>query len=195
MSLPVYELLINDNEGDNAEVSYVALVDSPAIQRDFVAFKENVKFQVVSETEHILSGPMMIAEQLIYRNNEKFGEHYVKFSPETIRSIAIKFAKKGFQKNVNIMHDASMQVEGVTMFESFIVDKARGILPMKGFEDVADGSWFGSFYVENEDVWNAVKDGNLKGFSVEGMFDYVKPKMTAEMMIEKLSALLNQTFE
>ena len=68
-------------------------------------------------------------------------------------------------------------------------------MPMKGFEDVADGSWFGSFYVENEDVWNAVKDGNLKGFSVEGLFDYVKPKMTAEKMIEKLSALLNVTIE
>lgn len=195
MDLPIYELLIEEKESDEAQVSYVALVDKPAIQRDFIAFKEAVKFQVVSETEHILSGPLMIADQLIYRNNDKFGEHYVKFSTDTIKSIAIKFAKKGFQKNVNIMHEASMQVEGVTMFESFIVDKKRGIMPMKGFEDVADGSWFGSFYVENEDVWNAVKDGNLKGFSVEGLFDYVKPKMTAEKMIEKLSALLNVTIE
>ena len=195
MDLPIYELLIEDKEADDAEVSYVALVDKPAIQRDFIAFKEATKFQVVSETEHILSGPLMIADQLIYRNNDKFGEHYVKFSTDTIKSIAIQFAKKGFQKNVNIMHEASMQVEGVTMFESFIVDKKRGIMPMKGFEDVADGSWFGSFYVENEEVWNAVKDGNLKGFSVEGLFDYVKPKMTAEKMIEKLSALLNVTIE
>ena len=153
--------------------------------------KEKLSFQIVSEDEHIISGPLMIADELIYRNNERFGEHYVKFSADTIQKIAIKFSKKKYQSNVNLMHDPNQKVKGITMFESFIVDKKRGILPMKGFEDVADGSWFGSFYVENEEVWNKVKAGEFKGFSVEGLFDYDEPKSPEELALEKISALLN----
>jgi hypothetical protein len=156
-----------------------------------IGSKFNLFFQVISEDEHIISGPLMIADELIYRNNEKFGEHYVKFSADTIQKIAIKFSKKKYQSNVNLMHDPKQKVQGVTMFESFIVDKNRGILPMKGFEDVADGSWFGSFYVENQEVWDKVKAGEFKGFSVEGLFDYEQPKTPEEQALEKISELLN----
>jgi len=153
--------------------------------------KQKMNFQIISEDEHIISGPLMIADELIYRNNDKFGEHYVKFSADTIQKIAIKFSKKKYQSNVNLMHDPNQKVQGVTMFESFIVDKKRGILPMQGFEDVADGSWFGSFYVENEEVWNKVKAGEFRGFSVEGLFDYEEPKTPEEQALQKISELLN----
>jgi len=133
-------------------------------------------FAIQSESEHIITGPLMIPQQLIYRNSEQFGEHYVKFSVDTIKQIAIKFSKKGYQKNVNLMHEADMQVDGVTMFESFISDSKRGIKPMEAFKDLPDGTWFGSFYVENPKVWEMIKQGNVKGFSVEGMFDYEAPK-------------------
>jgi len=148
-------------------------------------------FQVVSEEEHIISGPLMLAEELIYRNSEKFGEHYVKFSADTIKQIAIKFSKKKFQNHVNLMHDQNQKVEGVTMFESFLVDKKRGIKPMQGFEDVTDGSWFGSFYVENKNVWDSIKSGEYKGFSVEGLFDYEEPISEEEQAIKKIMSLIN----
>jgi len=151
---------------------------------------EKMKFSIMDEDKRIISGPLMLADELIYRNNDKFGEHYVKFTAETIKAIAIKFAKRKYQANVNLMHDPDQKVNGVTMFESFIVDKERGILPMKGFEDVANGSWFGSFYVENEQVWQRVKDGEYRGFSVEGLFDYEEPKSYEEQMLEKIKNLL-----
>ena len=154
-------------------------------------------FAIQNEEQHIISGPLMLADTPIYRSNSKFGEHYVTFSPETIKDIAIKFSKKGYQKNVNLMHDANMQVDGLVMFESFIVDKARGILPMAGYEDAKDGSWFGSFYVENEQVWKLIKEGKVKGFSVEGYFDYAAPNKEesyAEKKLKELSALLKVPF-
>jgi len=154
-------------------------------------------FAIQNEEQHIISGPLMLADTPIYRSNSKFGEHYVTFSPETIKDIAIKFSKKGYQKNVNLMHDSNMQVDGLVMFESFIVDKARGILPMAGYEDAKDGSWFGSFYVENEQVWNLIKEGKVKGFSVEGYFDYAAPNKEesyAEKKLKELSALLKVPF-
>lgn len=190
MDLPIFELKINGTIADDAEVSFIAFVDKPAIKRDFLAFKEAVKFEVISEQQHIVTGPLMIPDQLIYRNSEKFGEHYVKFSADTIQQILIKFAKKGFQKNVNIMHEEGLQVDGVTMFESFISNSARGIKPIAAFADLPDGSWFGSFYVENPQVWELVRSQKVKGFSVEGMFDYAKPETPEEETLKALGKLL-----
>ena len=157
--------------------------------------KTKLSFQIISEEKRIISGALMLADELIYRNNEKFGEHYVKFSAETIKSIAIKWAKKNFNNHVNLMHDPEQKVKGVTMFESWLVDSERGIMPMKGFEGCSDGSWFGSFYVENEKVWQSIKKGDYKGFSVEGLFDYVEPITAEENALKKISELLNSIVE
>jgi hypothetical protein len=153
--------------------------------------KDKMSFKIMNEEKRIISGPMMLADELIYRNNEKIGEHYVKFSADTIKQIAIKFAKRKYNNRVNLMHDPNQKVKGVTMFESWLVDKERGIMPMKGFEGVADGSWFASFYVENNDVWNAVKRGEYKGFSVEGMFEYDQPMTAEENALKKIAELLS----
>lgn len=190
MELPVYELKIDEKIQDQAEVSFIALVDSPAIKRDFLAFAEAVKFDM-NEEQHIITGPLMVPDQLIYRNSEKFGEHYVKFSADTIRQIAIKFSKKGYHNQVNIMHEADMQVDGLTMFESFISDKTRGTKCVEAFNDLPDGTWFGSFYVENPKVWDAIKAGAVKGFSVEGMFDYEKPMSADEQKLSELRKILS----
>lgn len=195
MELPIYELRIQEDLADDAEVSFVALVDKPAIQKDFLVFNEQrIAFAIQDEEQHIISGPLMLAEEPIIRNNAKYGQHFIKFSAETIKEIAIKFSKKGYQKNVNLMHDDNMQLDGLVMFESFIVDSKRGIKPMNGFEDVKDGSWFGSFYVENPQAWDLIKQGKVKGFSVEGMFDYVLPTKTPEQQLQELAALLKVPF-
>jgi hypothetical protein len=188
MDIPVYELMIKD---DSSEVDYISLVDLPATERDFVAFNQKQVYKIENEERRIISGPLMLADKLIFRTNDEMGNHYVKFSKETIQKIAIKYAKRGYQKNVNVMHDDELKLESVVLFESFITDAERGIMPMKGYEDVPDGSWFGSMYVENDEAWQAVKDNKLKGFSVEGFFDYEKPKMSAEMILNKVISLLN----
>jgi hypothetical protein len=190
MELPIYELMINEDVQDDAEVSFIALVDRPAIQKNWNAFKENIKFQIVSEDKQIISGPVMLADSPIYRNDSVNGEYYVVFSKDTIFKIAQKFFKKGYQANVNLMHDSEQKVSGVTMFESFISDKDRGILPMKGFEDAPDGSWFGSFKVEDDSVWQMVKEGKVKGFSVEGIFEYSKAKTKEAQLLDSIKEIL-----
>jgi hypothetical protein len=190
MELPIYELMINEDVQDDAEVSFIALVDRPAIQKNWNAFKENIKFQIVSEDKQIISGPVMLADSPIYRNDSVNGEYYVVFSKDTIFKIAQKFFKKGYQANVNLMHDSEQKVSGVTMFESFISDKDRGILPMKGFEDAPDGSWFGSFKVEDDSVWQMIKEGKVKGFSVEGIFEYSKAKTKEAQLLDSIKEIL-----
>ena len=149
-------------------------------------------FAIQDEEKRIISGPLMIANQRIFRTDPELGDYEVFFSPETIKKIAIKLAKMGFHNNVNLMHNAEMKVPGVTLFEIFQSDKARGIRPMKGFEDLADGSLFGSMYVENDVAWQMVKDGMIKGFSVEGNFG-MRKKDEYNEQFQKIVDILNST--
>jgi hypothetical protein len=192
MDLPIYKLIINSELEDDAEVDFVALVDKPAIERDFLMFNKQMKFEITNEDKRILSGAIMLADMPIYRNNEEFGEHYVMFDADTINQIVQKFFKKGYQANVNEMHNQNKQVEGVTMFESWIVDRAKGKLPMTGFEDAKDGSWFGSYKVENDDIWSKVKAGEFKGFSVEGIFGYSNRVTKDDILVEQIKSILEK---
>lgn len=150
------------------------------------------RFAIQDEEERVISGPLMLADTPIYRNDQN-GEYYVQFSKDTIKKIAQKFFRKGYQQNVNLMHDSGSTVEGLTMFESFIKDSKRGIKAMAGFEDVPDGSWFGSFKVENEDVWKLIKDGKVRGFSVEGVFNYRKTgEKNYQEMWEQILSILSE---
>lgn len=179
--LPVYTLVMKD-ESDESGVNYVALVDQPAIERNFFAFNKEMRFSA-DEERKIVTGALIIADLPIYRRNESMGEFYVVFDKAQIELMVQKFMRNGYQSNVNLMHDSNEKVDGVTMFESFIVDSKRGIYPPKNFENITEGSWFGSFKVDNESVWQEIKAGTFKGFSVEGMFDLVPQKATLESQI------------
>lgn len=156
--------------------SMLRWAESKIIKEEFSA---NLSFAVQDEEQKIVSGPLMIADLPIYRRDEE-GEYYVMFTKDQIKKIVQRFFKKGYQAKVNIEHGKPAQ--GVYMFESYIIDRERGVNPPKGFEDVANGSWFGSFKVENESLWSKVKDGTFKGFSVEGLFKYEK---TGEVMTKE----------
>lgn len=192
-NLPCYQLQIDPDEKSNVQVDYVALVDMPAIEKNFLAFNEAkpMCFDVVSEDRRIISGPAMLANIPIYRRDPEMGEYYVVFSPQTIYDIAQKFFQKGFNQNFNLMHDPNEKVQGVTIFESFIVDSTRGIQPMSGFADAQDGSWFISAKVNNEEVWNKIKAGEVKGFSVEGLFQYKKPKAESGQTMAKIKEIMD----
>lgn len=183
MEFPIFKLTIDPSEDGQTEVSAIALVDQPAIERNFMAFNSQQRFQVVSEEQRIISGPLMIPDMPIYRENKEFGSHYVVFDAETIKAAAIKYAAKKYSDKVNEMHDQSKFIDGVVLFESFLADNKRGIQCMAGYEDLPDGTWFGSMYVGNDAAWQQVKDGTFKGFSVEGDFSYVIPKPTPEQML------------
>jgi hypothetical protein len=163
MELPVYLMTIDEvDEG----VSYVALVESPAIERPFQAFsKEKMRFTETGE-KRVLTGPLMLADTPIIRRDKTRGEYYVIFQKETIRKMVQKYFKQGNQHNVNAEH--STELDGVYMFESYLIDRERGINPPNGYEDAKDGSWFGSFKVENDKVWE--DRDQFTGFSIEGYF-------------------------
>ena len=99
--LPLYKMFIADDFEGEEEVDFVALVESPAIQRNFLAFAEHTQeeggtkltFAVQDEEQRIVSGPLMIADLPIYRKDEE-GEYYVLFTAEEIKKIVQRFFKK-----------------------------------------------------------------------------------------------------
>lgn len=166
--LPIYRAIIDNEEAGMVTIS---LVDFPATESDFVAFekeKELQKFSVENEEKHLVRGLVMAANMLIYRIHPLYGEYYIYYDAETLRIMAERYLKNNFQNNVDLNHNGEL-VEGVDMVQFFIKDTENGISP-KGFEDYADGSLFAEFHINNEDVWEQVKNGDFNGFSLEGYF-------------------------
>lgn len=188
----VYKAQIDPSPDSDLEVNFMGLVDRPAIERNFQAFKDHKGLFVLNEEKRIIGGPAMIADLPLYRNDKQLGEYYVVFDKQSIYSIATKFAAKGYMNNLNLFHDQQQQVSDVTIFNSFIADKELGVAPMKGYEDLPDGTWFIHAKINNEEVWNKVKSGEIKGFSVEGLFNYVpvaKVQLSAEQKLAQIKTL------
>lgn len=159
-NIPVFNVDFTDESTWNS----ISIVDFPAIEEDFVKLSKQseVKFSVNDEKRDVM-GPVIIVDKLIYRNDEK-GEYYLKFGADVIKKMAIAFYKRDTQNNGNVMHQVN--VPGVTFYQSFISDKQNGISP-KGFEDIPDGSWFVTAHIDNDEVWKLIKDGELRGFSID----------------------------
>jgi hypothetical protein len=168
-------------------------VDSPAIKRNWMAFMDETKpetpqhFRVQDEEKRVVSGPLMVANLPIYRYNEDMGDHYVVFRPDVIERIVLRFFREKRMDEANIMHDG-VKVGGVYLFESFIIDD-RKLTPV-GHEKLPSGSWFGSFKVENDAVWEQVKNGDFNGFSVEGMFGYATEREQKDELLAKILEVL-----
>jgi hypothetical protein len=183
-------LTVDQDEQDETRVEKVSFVDSPAIQRGWMAFNGQQRFKVQSEDRRIVSGALMVAGLPIYRRDDS-GEYYVSFTASAIQAIVYKFMKENRTKEVNEMHETD--VDGVFLFESFIIDQSRGIKTPEGFDELPDGSWFGSFKVENDDIWKKVKDGTYTGFSVEGLFTEDMEKNIDERVLAEVIRVLTET--
>ncbi len=183
-------LTVDQDEQDETRVEKVSFVDSPAIQRGWMAFNGQQRFKVQSEDRRIVSGALMVAGLPIYRRDDS-GEYYVSFTASAIQAIVYKFMKENRTKEVNEMHETD--VDGVFLFESFIIDQSRGIKTPEGFDELPDGSWFGSFKVENDEVWAKVKDGTYTGFSVEGLFTEDMEKNIDERVLAEVIRVLTET--
>ena len=168
--MKVFYITINDDS--TTGIDAISLVQSPAVEFDFLCFNKEEKpvEMKFDNSKHIITGVVALADTPIYRYNEKFGEYYVIFTKEQIRKMVEKFAKMDLFKSVNLQHDNNRFVDGIYMVESYIVDAERGISPIEFA--VPDGSWIASYKVENEELWSQIINGDkLNGFSLQGMFE------------------------
>ena len=125
------------------------------------------EFQDLNDEKRLVTAPVMLAETKIARYNPELGKYWVKFSKETIEKMMKKYFKENKIHKVNVNHDSKQKKDGVFMMESYLVgDRNESRL----FPDLPDGSWVATYYVDNDDLWEKIKDGEYNGFSLEGYF-------------------------
>jgi hypothetical protein len=156
------------DESGSLGVHAISVVEEPAIGIDFVALSEQKKYVTLATDERkMLYGALLVPDQLIYRYDEEQGEYYVKYSKETIQKIAHNYLKQNLHHNATLEHEAP--VVGLTLVESWIIEGESDKSKEFGFS-LPVGTWFGAMKVENDEVWAKVKNGEVKAFSIEGMF-------------------------
>lgn len=191
--IPVYDAIISDAETGMFKIS---LVDDPAVMSNFLAFdntRKAVMYKVEDEEKRLVRGVVMRADFPIYRYDRNFGEYYIIYKADQIRVMAEKYLLESRQNDVNLMHEDGSDVNGVQMVQYFI--KGAGI-SVEGFDDIADGSLFAEFHIVNDDVWEAIKDGTYKGFSLEGVFDLMpeQDKSKVDEIVDTLDGAFSKFF-
>lgn len=189
MELQEIELKIKDEKEDG--VFAISLVEYPAIEEDFVKLNSHkVELKVVDEDRRILVGFALVPEKRIYREmgGKKFN---IWFSKETISKTAELFMKHQNLNKWTLEHD--QKTEGVSVIESWIVEDPKNDKANLYNLDPKGGEWVIMTKVYNDEVWNEVKEGRYKGFSIEGMFDgfeQLQSKTKEEQVIEELKNLI-----
>ena len=167
--MKIVELILDENDELNG-IEAISIVENPAIEEDFIALKDTKPLQLaeVDKEKKILMGALLIPNKPIYRKNAE-EEYYIYFSRKTVLQASQKYLKAGNQKNSTLEHQ--MNIQGLTLVESWIKEDMVHDKSVKYGMDVPIGTWMGSVKVDNEDVWNDyVKTGLVKGFSIEGYF-------------------------
>jgi hypothetical protein len=161
--------LILDEEQEESGIEAISIVESPAIESDFVALKgEEIKLAEVDKEKRILLGALLIPNKPIYRKNEE-GDYYIFFSKETISKASQMYLRNGYQNNSTLEH--SKELKGLTLVESWIVEDEVQDKSRKYGLNVPVGTWMGSVKVNNDEIWNEyVRTNKVKGFSIEGYF-------------------------
>ena len=193
--IPVYDALILDGDSGMLKIS---LVDDPAVMSNFQSFdsqKQMVMYAVADEEKRLVRGVIMRADFPIYRRDSKMGEYYIIYKADTIRQMAEKYLVENRQNNINLMHEEDSDVDGVQMVQFFIKDSEKGVSPAD-FDEIADGSLFGEFHVTNDEVWDEIKNGTYKGFSLEGIFDLApeEDKDEIQEIVDTLKGKFNRIF-
>ena len=173
----IVELVIDDDSEELA-IDAISLVSAPAIEQDFVYFgkeKNNLTFAKIDEEKRMLVSPALIPNKQIFRYDPNTdSNYYVYFSKETVRQASELYLKHNNHHKATYQHED--RVSGVLTIESWIKEGDQDKSKLYGF-DLPDGTWFVKMKIENDEMWNKIKDGELKGLSIEGYFINKMEKM------------------
>jgi hypothetical protein len=166
----LYELVIEDENIDG--IFAISLVQDPAIEADFVYFdKEKVLFSSVDNEQRLVMGAILIPNKKILRIDGEGKTYHVFFKPETIKRLSELYLKNKYTDKATLEHN--QKINGVTLVESWIKESATKDKSALYNLNAPVGSWLGTFKIDNDKIWNDyVKTGDVKGFSIEGLFGH-----------------------
>ena len=169
-SYKITELVISD-ENQELAIDAISLVTDPAIEVDFIFFgkeKNNLTLAAVDEEKRMLVSPALIPNKNIYRYDaSKDQDYYVYFSKDTVRLASELYLRNNNHHKATYQHED--RVSGVLTIESWIKEGEQDKSNLYGF-DLPVGTWFVKMKIDNDDMWERIKSGELKGLSIEGYF-------------------------
>ena len=164
--------LIIDELSEKFGVEAISLVEFPAIEENFIFFnKDNfLSLAKLDEEQKTLVGAVLIPEKEIPRYDQENNEEFVVFfTKETIKKAQELFMSN--LRNNNATYEHKVPVKGVSVVESWIKeDKKNDKSTSYGFKNLPVGTWFVKMKIDNTEIWESVKQGKVKGFSIEGYF-------------------------
>lgn len=159
--LPLYDITLEDFEQGMYKIS---LVDKPAIEENFIYFSKQSIEMFASDEKREVVGPIMIPNKQILRQSAEHGFYYVRFTEETIRDIMYNYSKKGLFNEFGIQHNND--TNDVVMLEIWMKESENDKSMDYGF-DLPNGTVFVKAKIESDELFNAIKDGEINGFSIE----------------------------
>ena len=193
----IVELVIDENDLESG-IEAVSVVESPAIEENFIALKKHeLELKEIDKEKRILMGAALVPNKQIYRRNDKNEEYYIYFSEDTVRKASELFLMRSNQNNATYEHEKKLN--GMSVVESWIIEDEKLDKSVKHGFKLPKGTGMISMKVNNEDVWKDVKDGKVKGFSIEGYFadryEMKQEQIEKQETIELLKELLNVNLE
>jgi len=178
----LFELIIQDEKVD--EVFAISMVDNPAIEAFGTYFhKEEVHFAEMNE-EGLFMAPILIPNKKILRVDGSGAPYEVYFSPETIKRLSQMYLEKKYQDSVTLEH--ASKVEGITLVESWIKESAEKDKSKLYGLNVPAGSWIGTFKIDNPEMKEKFRNGEVKAVSIEGIFEHMERSTPEQMRAAEL---------
>lgn len=153
----------------DSDVYCISLVQDPAIEVNYVALSKEKPLQILLEKEdkHIIVGCALVPDKPIYRRDGD-EEFYIQFSKETIEKLAHSYLAN--DRIYSFSTDHKDEADDVYIIETWLKTSEND--KSKDYDlDVPIGSWLIMAKVENDAIWNRIKEGELQGFSIEAIVD------------------------
>ncbi len=192
MDKKIIELIIDENDLQTG-IHAVSVVHSPAIEENFIALsKHEIELKEVDTEKKILMGAALVPNKQILRADKDGNGYYIYFSEDTIKKASELFLMRSNQNNATLEHKEKLN--GMSVVESWVIDNPEMDKSKEYGFNLPKGTWMISMKVNNEDIWNDVKAGKVKGFSIEGYFadkyEMSQEKDEKQEIINKLKELL-----
>ena len=143
----------------------VSLVEDPAIESNFIALSKQQSSIKLENEKRLLIGAALVPNKPIYRNVNG-NEFYISFDETTIEKLAQDFLANDYQHNITVEHQE--EANDIVIVESWIKTSENDKSVNYGLNEPI-GTWFIGMKVNNDEIWQRVKDGFYKGFSIEAV--------------------------
>jgi hypothetical protein len=177
-NLPVYQAKITGI--DTTGIFAMSFVDFPANESNFVALTRTLAPVKLSldKQKQILTGAVLVPDQMIYRNDNQLGEYYLTFSAPDIEKIRDKMMKSGVALRTTT-HQHEKPLRGNHLVECWIVEDPKRDKSVALGLSYPKGTLVASYKVEDAVYWRTqVLTNNVNGFSIEGLFNFKTVKMS-----------------